>query len=274
MISLSSGHSAEYLTGAVAQGRENYYTGAVAAGEPPGRWYGARRRGPRPGRRGRPPGHGGALRAHFLDPRDERFRDRDRWGEAATPRRSGHGGTRTRRRTLVRDMLAAEPDATPERRQQIRLRRPAVRHVSGRVHRRDVLRAEVGHGAARRVRGAGGEAARRAGDSVAADAWAAHRHAVEDAIWAGQRRRAGLPARTRPATPASATTAAPPAGGSTRTTGRSRRSSSTTAATTTRSCTSTTRSSTGSSAPTGGGARSTPGAARYARRGRARSPSG
>jgi TrwC relaxase len=24
----------------VAKGRENYYTGAVAAGEPPGRWYG------------------------------------------------------------------------------------------------------------------------------------------------------------------------------------------------------------------------------------------
>jgi hypothetical protein len=40
MLSLSSGHSADYLTAAVAAGRESYYTGAVAAGEPPGRWYG------------------------------------------------------------------------------------------------------------------------------------------------------------------------------------------------------------------------------------------
>src|ERR671935_46845 len=41
MLTTSSGHSARYLTDAVATGRENYYTGAVADGEPPGRWYGA-----------------------------------------------------------------------------------------------------------------------------------------------------------------------------------------------------------------------------------------
>ena len=40
MLTISSGHSADYLLNAVATGRENYYTGAVAAGEPPGRWYG------------------------------------------------------------------------------------------------------------------------------------------------------------------------------------------------------------------------------------------
>ena len=40
MISISAGHSAGYLTGQVASGRENYYTGAVAAGEPPGVWWG------------------------------------------------------------------------------------------------------------------------------------------------------------------------------------------------------------------------------------------
>ena len=43
-----SGYSPEYLLKEVATGRENYYTGAVAAGEPPGRWWGARRRGARP----------------------------------------------------------------------------------------------------------------------------------------------------------------------------------------------------------------------------------
>ena len=35
MLTISSGHSADYLLNAVATGRENYYTGAVAAGEPP-----------------------------------------------------------------------------------------------------------------------------------------------------------------------------------------------------------------------------------------------
>jgi transposase len=37
----TTGHSIRYFTDAVAKGRESYYTGAVAAGEPPGRWYGA-----------------------------------------------------------------------------------------------------------------------------------------------------------------------------------------------------------------------------------------
>ena len=45
MLSISSGHSAAYLTGQVGAGRESYYTGAVTAGEPPGRWWG---RGARP----------------------------------------------------------------------------------------------------------------------------------------------------------------------------------------------------------------------------------
>jgi TrwC relaxase/AAA domain len=40
MLSISTGHSAGYLTSQVGAGRESYYTGAVAAGEPPGRWWG------------------------------------------------------------------------------------------------------------------------------------------------------------------------------------------------------------------------------------------
>ena len=40
VLTISSGHSPDYLLNAVATGRENYYTGAIAAGEPPGRWYG------------------------------------------------------------------------------------------------------------------------------------------------------------------------------------------------------------------------------------------
>ena len=40
MLSISTGHSAEYLTGQVAAGRESYYTGAGAAGERAGFWSG------------------------------------------------------------------------------------------------------------------------------------------------------------------------------------------------------------------------------------------
>jgi hypothetical protein len=73
----------DYYLDAVATGREAYYTGAVAEGEPPGRWYGA----------------GAAalglsglvdaqdmrgVYAHFVDPRDERFTDPEQWAEADT----------------------------------------------------------------------------------------------------------------------------------------------------------------------------------------------
>ncbi|MEC3976244.1 relaxase domain-containing protein [Amycolatopsis sp. H20-H5] len=41
MLTIANGYSVKYLTDEVAKGRENYYTDAVAEGEPPGRWYGA-----------------------------------------------------------------------------------------------------------------------------------------------------------------------------------------------------------------------------------------
>src|SRR5512144_1183427 len=88
VLTISSGHSADYLTQAVAAGRENYYTGAVAAGEPPGRWY---------GRGAEALGLSGlvdhqdmtALYEHFVDPRDPRFKQPESWAEAAT---LGHTG--------------------------------------------------------------------------------------------------------------------------------------------------------------------------------------
>ncbi len=40
MLSVSTGHSAGYLTDQVGAGKESYYTGAVGAGEPPGVWWG------------------------------------------------------------------------------------------------------------------------------------------------------------------------------------------------------------------------------------------
>ena len=41
MLTIRKGYDTDYLNDAVATGREGYYTGAVAAGEPAGRWYGA-----------------------------------------------------------------------------------------------------------------------------------------------------------------------------------------------------------------------------------------
>ena len=40
MLSIRGGTSARYLTDSVGAGMEGYYTGAVTAGEPAGRWYG------------------------------------------------------------------------------------------------------------------------------------------------------------------------------------------------------------------------------------------
>ena len=118
MLTISSGHSASYLTEAVAAGRENYYTGAVTAGEPPGRWY---------GRGAAILGLAGevdtqdmtALYERFLDPRDPLFRDPARWDEAAT---LGHTGRRyLTEEQLYAAALAAEPGADPERRAELRL---------------------------------------------------------------------------------------------------------------------------------------------------------
>ena len=186
MLTISSGHSADYLIGAVACGRENYYTGAVAAGEPPGRWYGAGAASL---------GLAGlvdeqdmtALYEYFLDPLDEAFSDPSRWTEAST---LGHAG----RRYLSEDelyaaALDAEPDASPERREELRL-------DAGKKARRNVAFLDATYSVQKSVTvlhtafEAQEVAAVRAGDDEAAAAWAAHRQAVEDAIWAGNR--AGL----------------------------------------------------------------------------------
>src|SRR3954454_14719634 len=118
MLSIQSGHSASYLTDQVAVGRENYYTGAVAAGEPAGRWQGTG--AALLGLSGEvDPQDMKALYERFLDPRDPAFRDPERWGEVAT---LGHAG----RAYLTEDEIYAaalerEPDADPERRAALRV---------------------------------------------------------------------------------------------------------------------------------------------------------
>jgi len=181
MLTISSGHSADYLLDAVATGRENYYTGAVAAGEPPGRWYGAGAE--ELGLTGLVDAQDmRAVYEHYLDPRDPNFRNVERWDEVAT---LGHTG---RKYQTVEEIYArsldAEPYADAERREQLRL--DASKRARKNVAFLDVTfsvqkSVTILHAAfeAQEVK------AKAAGDDDAAKAWGEYRQAVEDAIWAG-----------------------------------------------------------------------------------------
>src|SRR3954447_7697848 len=82
MLSISSGHSAGYLTGSVGAGREDYYTGAVAEGEPPGTWHG--RGAASLGLVGEvDPDVMHAVFGEFSDPRDPLFADPETRDQAA-----------------------------------------------------------------------------------------------------------------------------------------------------------------------------------------------
>lgn len=119
MFKVAKGYSVGYLTGPVASGREGYYTGAVAAGEPPGIWH---------GRGAEALGLTGevnadlmeAIYARLLDPRDEATHSRARWAEAAALA-PGHRHYRSPEE-IYKDALAREPDAGPERRAELQTR--------------------------------------------------------------------------------------------------------------------------------------------------------
>jgi conjugative relaxase-like TrwC/TraI family protein len=186
MLTISSGHSADYLLDAVATGRENYYTGAVAAGEPPGRWYG--KGAEELGLTGLvDPQDMRAVFEHYLDPRDPNFRDPEKWDEVAT---LGHTGRKYQTADeIYQRSLDAEPYADAERREQLRL--DASKRARKNVAFLDVTfsvqkSVTILHAAfeAQEVK------ARNAGDEEAAKAWGDYRQAVEDAIWAGNQ--AGL----------------------------------------------------------------------------------
>ncbi|NKQ54991.1 relaxase domain-containing protein [Amycolatopsis sp. K13G38] len=210
MLTVANGYSVSYLTDEVAKGRENYYTDAVAAGEPPGRWYG-----------------GGAeklglvglvdeqdMRAvyeQFLDPRDEAFNDPSRWGEAST---LGHTGRKyPTEDELYAAALDAEPHATPERREELRLdagrrarknvafldatfsvqKSVTVLHTAFEAQRvkaertAERLTEALATATAADPSELAALARQRDDATAAADSWRAHRDAVEDAIWAGNR---------------------------------------------------------------------------------------
>lgn len=174
MLSIGSGHSADYLLDAVATGRESYYTGAVAAGEPPGRWYGAGAESL--GLVGEvDPDVMRAVYGEFKDPRDPE--GNRRLGNA--PRNYPTPEQRFEK------LLAAEPGATPERQEQ--LMREAQKGPSNLMFHDATFNVQktvtVAHAAfeSQEVR------ARAAGDDAEADMWAAKRQLVEDAIWDGNR---------------------------------------------------------------------------------------
>ena len=181
MLSIASGYSPDYLIKEVAAGRENYYTGAVAEGEPPGRWWGTGAE--RLGLSGLVDAQDmRALYERFLDPRAEGFKDPARWDDVPT---LGHAG----RRYLSEEDLYAmsverEPDASAERRAELRTE-------AGRAARHNVAFLDMTFSVQKSVTllhtsfEAEEVKARAAGDEEGAAAWGEYRRAVEDAIWAG-----------------------------------------------------------------------------------------
>ncbi|MEU7811838.1 MobF family relaxase [Pseudonocardia sp. NPDC049154] len=181
MLTVSSGYSPEYLLKEVATGRENYYTGAVTEGEPPGRWW---------GRGAEQLGLTGLVDAQdmravferFLDPREDGFRDPDRWDAVAT---LGHTGRRFKTEDELYSLaLEREPNASPERRAELRIE-------AGKQVRQNVAFLDVTFSVQKSVTllhtafEAEEQKARTAGDVQTAEAWGRFRTAVEDAIWAG-----------------------------------------------------------------------------------------
>src|SRR5450759_1754809 len=115
MLTISSGYDPLYLTRAVATGRENYYLSAVAEhGEPPGIWTGLACP-----ELGLPVGSEvdnttmERLYGAFIDPRDPNHQAT--LGRAP----SGFAANNDKVSALIAGLLAAEPEATRERRDQI-----------------------------------------------------------------------------------------------------------------------------------------------------------
>ena len=121
VLGFAKGYSPKYLTQAVATGREGYYTGAVAAGEPPGQWWGSGAR--ELGLRGEVDNQlMEAIYSRLLDPRDAAIRERERWAECATlgkPHKRYVSAQQLFEEYLQaeRERLGTEP--TPERREEL-----------------------------------------------------------------------------------------------------------------------------------------------------------
>ncbi|ODU04156.1 MAG: TrwC relaxase [Pseudonocardia sp. SCN 72-86] len=181
VLRISNGYSPDYLLKQVATGRENYYTGAVTEGEPPGRWWGAGAE--RLGLAGLVEAQDmRAVYERFLDPRAEGFNDPTQWGDLPT---LGHTGRSYKSEDeLYAAAIEREPNASAERRVELRTE-------AGKAARRNVAFYDMTFSVAKSVTlvhtafEAKETAARAAGDETAAAAWGEFRKAVEESIWAG-----------------------------------------------------------------------------------------
>ena len=180
MLTIASGYDPLYLTRAVATGRENYYLSAVAEhGEPPGIWTGAGcpELGLAVGSQVDNKEMEGLYGA-FLDPRDLS-------GEATLGRApSGFDGHSAKIAARIAALLAAEPQATPERRDQLIMQ--ALKEQRAAVYFFDATfsvpkSVSLLH-ASFQVRA---RQARDAGRDGEAGEWAAHAQAVWDAVMVG-----------------------------------------------------------------------------------------
>ncbi|MGH3718321.1 MAG: MobF family relaxase [Pseudonocardiaceae bacterium] len=183
MLSVAKGYDTRYLTDAVGGGREGYYTGAVAAGEPAGLWYGAG---------AAVLGLSGevdaelmeAVYSHLRDPRHEVAHDQARWGRA--PVLGGAHRVYRSASEVYADALAKEPGADP-------VRRAELLAAAERSARQAVTFFDATFSAPKSVSVLGvaferqANDARAAGDLEAAEAWAVLQRAVEDAVMAGAR---------------------------------------------------------------------------------------
>jgi len=180
MLTISSGYDPGYLTRAVATGRENYYLSAVAEhGEPPGIWTGLGCP-----ELGLPVGSRvdnkvmERLYGAFIDPRDPTCKAT--LGRAP----SGFVGNDDKVAALVAGLLAAEPEATPERRDQVIMQ--AMKEQRSAVYFFDATfsvpkSVSLLH-ASLQVRA---QQAREAGRADEAERWTAQAQTVWDAIMAG-----------------------------------------------------------------------------------------
>lgn len=183
MLNVRVGHDTDYLTEAVAKGREGYYTGAVAAGEPPGLWY---------GRGAEALGLAGevdaevmkALYTHGLDPRDPAAGSRETWGGAdrfGSPPRNYRKADE-----IYAQLVEAHPEATEEDLEQLRAQ--AVKSARQSVAFYDVvLSAPKSMTVAWVAFERAANDARAAGDEEAAAEWSRQAGVVEEALLVGHR---------------------------------------------------------------------------------------
>jgi conjugative relaxase-like TrwC/TraI family protein len=183
VLKITTGYSPDYLLKEVATGRENYYTGAVAAGEPPGRWWGSGAE--LLGLRGLVDAQDmRGVYERFLDPRTAVFKDPSRWDEEGVQTLGQTGRKYLSEEELYAAALEREPDADAERRMALRLE-------AGKNARQNVAFFDVTFSVAKSITllhtafEAQQVAAQRAGQDEVAAAWGQFRQAVEDAIWAG-----------------------------------------------------------------------------------------